>query len=88
MSNDSKKYDAGDILDIMSIYQNKIELMHYMLGQMRGELDMMKNVFKIHECVLERSYKCIEVLEQLSQDNVTYVHEEMVKYKTEYNKEE
>ena len=39
MSNDSKKYDAGDIVDVVGIYQNKIELMHYMLETMRSELN-------------------------------------------------
>lgn len=88
MSNDSKKYDAGDVLDIVGIYQSKIELMHYMVEQMRSELNTLKSGFNIHEGVLVSSYKCCEVIEQLSYDNLSYVHEEMIKYKTEYNKEE
>lgn len=86
MSNDAK-YDAGDILDIVGIYQNKIELMHYMLEQMRSELNTLKTGFKIHEGVLASSYKCCEVMEQLSHDNLTYVHAEIVKYKTEWNED-
>ena len=88
MSTDSKKYDAGDILDIVGIYQSKIELMHYMIEQMRSELNTLKSGFNIHEGVLASPYKCCEVIEQLSYDNLSYVHEEMVKYKTEYNKED
>ena len=87
MSNDSKKYDAGDIVDVVGIYQNKIELMHYMLETMRSELNTLKNGFNIHENVLDSSYKCLEVLEQLSFDNLTYVHKEVVKYKTEWENE-
>ena len=88
MSNQDKKYDAGDILDIVGIYQSKIELMHYMLEQMLDELNTLKKGYKIHDAVLDSSYKCCEVLEQLSYDNLSYVHEEMVKYKTEWNKED
>ena len=88
MSNDAKKYDAGDVADVVGIYQSKIELMHYMIDQMRSEFIDLKSGFNIHECVLDSSYKCCEVMEQLSYDNLSYVHEEMVKYKTEWNNEE
>lgn len=88
MSIDSKKYDAGDVVDVVNIYRSKIELMHYMIDQMRSELNDLKNIYKVHEGVLDSSYKCCEILEQLSYDNLSYVHEEIVKYKTEWNKEE
>lgn len=87
MSDQAKKYDAGDIVDVVGIYQNKIELMHYMLETMRSELNTLKNGFNVSEYVLNSSYKCLEVLEQLSFDNLSYVHEEMVKYKTEWENE-
>lgn len=88
MSNQDKKYDAGDIVDVVNIYRSKIELMHYMIKQMRSELSDLKNIYKVHEGVLDSSYKCCEILEQLSYDNLSYVHEEMVKYKIEWNKED
>ena len=87
MNNQAKKYDVGDVVDVVGIYQNKIELMHYMLETMRSELNTLKNGFNIHENVLDSSFKCLEVLEQLSFDNLTYVHEEVVKYKTEWENE-
>lgn len=87
MNDQAKKYDAGDVVDVVGIYQNKIELMHYMLEQMRSELNTLKTGFNIHEGVLNSSYKCLEVLEQLSFDNLTYVHEEVTKYQTEWDNE-
>lgn len=87
MNDQAKKYDAGDIVDVVGIYQNKIELMHYMLETMRSELNTLKNGFNIHDGVLNSSFKCLEVLEQLSFDNLSYVHEEVVKYQTEWENE-
>lgn len=88
MKDQAKKYDAGDVVDVVSIYQSKIELMHYMLEKMRSELNTLKTGYNVHEAVLDSSFKCLEVLEQLSYDNLSYVHEEMVKYKTEWDNEE
>lgn len=88
MKDQAKKYDAGDVVDVVGIYQSKIELMHYMLEQMRSELNTLKTGYNVHEAVLDYSFKCLEVLEQLSNDNLSYVHEEMVKYKTEWDNEE
>lgn len=87
MSDQAKKYDAVDVVDVVGIYQNKIELMHYMLEQMRSELNTLKNGFNIHDGVLNSSFKCLEVLEQLSFYNLSYVHEEVVKYQTEWDNE-
>ena len=87
MSNDSKKYDAGDIVDVVDIYQNKIELMHYMLEKMRGEINVLKNGFNIDERILESCFHCVEVLEQLSYDNLSYVNDEVAKYTKLYEKE-
>lgn len=88
MKDQAKKYDAGDVVDVVGIYQSKIELMHYMLEQMRSELNTLKTGYNVHEAVLDSSFKCLGVLEQLSYDNLSYVHEEMVKYKTEWDNEE
>lgn len=80
-------YDNGDIVDIVNIYHNKIQLMNYMIEKMRGELNVLKNGFKINEHVLGSCYNCIEVLEQLSYDNLSYANDEVKKYTELYQKE-
>ena len=87
MKESIKSYDNGDVVDILGIYENKIELMHYMLDQMRSELHAINKLVD-NELITNSGFKCLEVLEQLSYDNLSYVHEEMVKYKTEWDNEE
>ena len=87
MSNDSKKYDAGDILDIVDSYSRQHELMHYMLDQMRSELNAINKLVN-NELITNSGFKCLEVIEQLSFTNIEYAHKEIVKYKTEWNKED
>ena len=87
MSNDSKKYDAGDILDIVDTYSRQHELMYYMLDQMRSELNAITRIVD-NELVTNSGLKCLEVIEQLSFANIDHAHREIVKYKTEWNKED
>ncbi len=87
MSIDSKKYDAGDILDIVDYYSRQHELMHYMLDQMRSELFHINKLVN-NELITNSGFKCLEVIEQLSFTNIEYAHKEIVKYETEWNKED
>lgn len=87
MNESFKTYDNGNIVDIVNIYQNKIQLMNYMIEKMRGEINVLKIGFNIHEAVLESCYNCVEVLEQLSFDNLSYVNDEVKKYTELYQKE-
>ena len=75
-----EKFDSADIVDILGIYESKIELMNYMIETMRREVNILKNSFGVHEDVLRSAYNCLEVLEQLSYDNLNYVHDEVKKY--------
>ena len=75
-----ENFDSSDIVDILGIYENKIELMHYMLEVMRREVNVLKNGFGVHEDVLKSTYNCLEVMEQLSYDNLNYVQDEVKKY--------
>ena len=87
MKESIKTYDNGDIVDVLGVYQNKIELMHYMLEKMRGEINVLKNSFNIDERILSSCFHCLEVLEQLSYDNISYVNDEVAKYQKLYEKE-
>ena len=87
MKESIKSYDNGDVVDILGIYENKIELMHYMLDKMRGEINVLKNSFNIDERIVESCFHCMEVLEQLSYDNISYVNDEVAKYTKLYEKE-
>lgn len=87
MKESIKSYDNGDMVDVLGIYENKIELMHYMLEKMRGEINVLKNGFNIDERILASCFHCVEVLEQLSYDNLSYVNDEVEKYKGLYEKE-
>ena len=87
MKESIKTYDNSDVVDILSVYENKIELMHYMLKKMRGEINVLKNGFNIDERILESCFHCVEVLEQLSYDNISYVNDEVAKYTKLYEKE-
>ena len=87
MSNQDKKYDAGDILDIVDTYSRQHELMHYMLDQMRSELNAITRIVN-NELVTNSGLQCLEIIEQLSFTNIEYAHKEIVKYKTEWNKED
>ena len=75
-----EKFDSADIVDILGIYESKIELMNYMIETMRREVNTLKNGFGVHEGVLKSTYNCLEVLEQLSYDNMKYVSDEVKKY--------
>ena len=80
MNKQVENFDSSDIVDILGIYENKIELMHYMLETMRREVNTLKNSFGVHEGILKSAYNCLEVLEQLSYDNLKYVNDEVKKY--------
>ena len=86
MKESIKTYDNGDVVDILGIYENKIELMHYMLEKMRGEINVLKTSFNIDERILASCFHCVEVLEQLSYDNLSYVNDEVAKYTELYKK--
>ena len=77
MNKQVENFDSSDIVDVLGIYENKIELMHYMLEVMRREVNILKNSFGVHEDVLRSTYNCLEVLEQLSYDNLNYVKDEV-----------
>ena len=77
MNKQVENFDSSDIVDVLGIYENKIELMHYMLEVMRREVNILKNSFGVHEDVLSSTYNCLEVLEQLSYDNLNYVKDEV-----------
>ena len=87
MNNDAKKYDAGDILDIVETFSRQHELMHYMLDQMRSELNAITRIVN-NELVTNSGLQCLEIIEQLSFANIEHAHREIVKYKTEWNKED
>lgn len=87
MNESVKFYDNGDMVYVLGIYENKIELMHYMIEKMRGEINVLKNGFNIDERVLASCFHCVEVLEQLSFDNLSYVNDEVKKYNELYQKE-
>ena len=76
----NKQVENFDSSDILGMYESKIELMHYMLEVMRREVNTLKTSFGVHEDVLRSSYNCLEVLEQLSYDNLNYVKDEVKKY--------
>ena len=80
MNKQVENFDSSDIVDILGIYESKIELMHYMLEVMRREVNTLKNSFGVHEDVLRSTYNCLEVMEQLSYDNLNYVQDEVKKY--------
>ena len=80
MNKQVENFDSSDIVDILGMYESKIELMHYMLEVMRREVNTLKTGFGVHEDVLRSSYNCLEVLEQLSYDNLNYVKDEVKKY--------
>lgn len=86
MSIDTKKYDVGDILDIVETYSRQHELMHYMLDQMRSELNAITRMTN-NELITNSGLKCIEVIEQLSFANIEHAHREIAKYETEGSKE-
>ena len=86
MKDQAKKYDAGDILGIFDTYSRQHEIMHYMLDQMRSELNAINKLVN-NELITNSGFKCLEVIEQLSFTNIEYAHEEMVKYKTEWDNE-
>ena len=87
MKESAKSYGNGDMVDVLGVYEKKIELMHYMLEKMRGEINVLKNSFNIDERILESCFHCVEVLEQLSYDNISYVNDEVDKYTKLYEKE-
>lgn len=87
MKDQAKKYDAGNVLDIVETYSRQHELMHYMLDQMRSELNAITRIVD-NELVTNSGLKCLEVIEQLSFANIDHAHREMVKYKTEWDNEE
>lgn len=80
MNKQVENFNSSDIVDVLGVYENKIELMHYMLEVMRREVNTLKNGFGVHEDVLRSTYNCLEVMEQLSYDNLNYVQDEVKKY--------
>ena len=51
------------------------------------EINVLKNGFNIDERILASCFHCVEVLEQLSYDNLSYVNDEVAKYTKLYEKE-
>lgn len=86
MKDQAKKYDAGDVLDIVETYSRQHELMHYMLDQMRSELNAITRIVD-NELVTNSGLKCLEVIEKLSFAHIDHAHKEVVKYRTEWDNE-
>ena len=82
-----KNFDYGDVIDVVSIYSHKNELMHFMLEKMRSEMNNFKKHFNINDDVMSEVYKCFEVIEQLSMDNLQYGHNELVELNEKWDLE-
>lgn len=86
MKDQAKKYDTGDVVDILADHVERIENIDYMVDELYSQIHAMRKL-GVNELIINSTLKSHRVLDTLVKLYLTDSHSDLVKYQTEWDNE-